>query len=76
MIVTERTFDLANRYRVVVSISNERAITLKFQDEVDDEVAFAEVKKILEAESKRQEAEAEIAALENELKELENEYNY
>ena len=76
MIVTERTFDLANRYRVVVSISNERAITLKFQDEVDDEVAFAEVEKILDAESNRQEAEAEIAALENELKELENEYNY
>ena len=76
MTIIERTFDLANRYRVVVSISNERAIALKFQDEVPDEAAFAEAAKILEAESKRQEAEAEIAALENELKELENEYNY
>lgn len=72
MIVIGREYDLANKYRVLVQISNERAIPLKFEDEVVDEVAFAEAQKILDVEAVQQAEMELLAQLEAELNTLED----
>jgi len=70
MIVIDKEIDIAGKYRVLVQISNERAIPLKFQEEVTDEIAFAEAQKILDFEA-HQQAEMELLAqLEAEEKQL------
>lgn len=51
MEIRESYIDDAGKYRVVVDITNERAIMLKFQHEIQDEEILAEVQKILDIEA-------------------------
>jgi hypothetical protein len=50
MKITDKTFDLADKYRVIVEIDESRAILLKFNNEVSDEECFERAKKYLEDE--------------------------
>jgi hypothetical protein len=50
MKITDKTFDLADKYRVIVEIDDTRAILLKFDNEVNDEECFEKAKKYLEDE--------------------------
>ena len=75
MNISERTFDIANRYRVVVIVSSEKAIALKFQEQVSDETVILEAQKVLDAEAVQEARMLEIVSLENELKELGDEYD-
>jgi hypothetical protein len=54
MTITERLTDMAGKYRVLVEIDNTRAIPLKYNNEVDDSVAFADAKVILNREAEQQ----------------------
>ena len=55
MTIQEAYTDSAMNYRVVVSVSNERAIPLKFKTIVSDEYAFAEAQKVLDREAEQAE---------------------
>lgn len=48
MIIIEKETDIAGKYRVVVEIDNTRAIPIKFNEEVSDEVVYQEIERILE----------------------------
>ncbi len=79
MTVIDKEFDMAGKYRVLVQISEERAIPLKFDAEVSDETSFAKVQEILDYEAQQEivrlETEsllAEELQLLNELEELNN----
>lgn len=75
MIIIEKYFDDAGKYRVVVEIDNTRAIPLKFQQEVDDEMAFLEVQKILDTKKKQQEQQDYLSSLLEEERKLLEELN-
>lgn len=63
MEVTEKYFDEADKYRVTVKVSNERAIPLKFQEEVSDDFAIETAQRILNNEAIAQAEELLLAQL-------------
>lgn len=53
MEIRERYTDDAGKYRVVVDITNERAIPLKYQTVTPDATVLAECQRILDAEAEQ-----------------------
>lgn len=74
MRVADKSFDLANRYRVLVfDDESGEGYPLKFHDEVTDEEAIAVAESISAERTARL---AELEALENELKTLDDGNDY
>ena len=74
MRVADKSFDLANRYRVLVfDDETGEGYPLKFQEEAADEEAIALAEEI---KAKRMMQLAELEALENELKTLDDGNDY
>jgi hypothetical protein len=76
MEISERQTDMAGKYRVLVSISNERAIPLKFETEVSDDVVFSEAQKVLDLESQQRAEQDYLQSLMDEEKKLLEELGY
>ena len=58
MTITERITDMAGKYRVLVEIDNNRAIPLKYNNEVDDSIAFTDAQVILDREAEQAEIDS------------------
>lgn len=76
MEISERQTDMAGKYRVLVSISNELAIPLKYETEVSDDVAFADAQKVLDMESQQRAEQDYLQSLLDEEKKLMEELGY
>lgn len=72
MEIIERQVDLAGKYRVLVGVDNTRAIPLKFQEKISDEIVFKEAQRIIDFEEQQRVDLENLQLLEKELKDLED----